>query len=60
VRLFRGEYQELPGMSLTPKQASRLFALRPEVCQRIFEELVTDGLLRRQWEGRYVWRRDAS
>ena len=62
VRRVRHEFEELPGLSLTPDQAARLFALRREVCHRIFEELVRDGTLRRRWDGRpgqYVARRSA-
>jgi hypothetical protein len=60
VNRFRLEYRELPGMSLTADQAARLFAVRPEVCQRIFEELVDAGVLLRKWEGQYIARRQDS
>ncbi len=53
-RRFHSEYLDFPGMSLTPEQAARLFALPKDVCRRVFEELVTAGLLIRKWEGRYV------
>jgi hypothetical protein len=44
-------------MSLTAEQAARLFALRPDVCARVFEELVAAGVLLRQREGKYVAQR---
>jgi hypothetical protein len=50
-RRFHSEYEELPGMSLTPDQASRLFALPADVCRRVFDELVDAGVLSRKWEG---------
>jgi hypothetical protein len=50
-RRFHSEYEELPGMSLTPDQASRLFALPADVCRRVFDELVEAGVLSRRWEG---------
>jgi len=51
---FHHEYEELPGMSLTPEQASRLFALPADTCRRVLDELVQDGSLSRKWEGQYV------
>jgi hypothetical protein len=53
-RRFRDEYRELPGLSLTADQAARLFALPPDVCRRVFEELVQAGVLSRKWKGQYV------
>lgn len=43
----RAEFLEMPGLSLTLAQASRLCGASPEDCQRVFEELIGDGLLRR-------------
>ena len=53
-RRFHDEYQELPGLSLTADQAARLFAIRADVCQRVFEELVQAGVLSRKWKDQYV------
>ena len=53
-RRIYSEYQELPGMSLTPDQAARLFAIPAEVCRRVLEELVQAGVLSRKWVGQYV------
>jgi hypothetical protein len=41
-------------MSLTADQAARLFAIRADVCRRVFEELVQAGVLSRKWKGQYV------
>ena len=54
LRRFHDEYQPLPGMSLTADQAARLFAIRADVCRRVFEELVQAGVLSRKWKGQYV------
>jgi hypothetical protein len=51
---FHHEYEELPGMSLTPEQAARLFALPSDMCRRVLDELVQEGSLTRGWEGNYV------
>jgi hypothetical protein len=54
LRRFHDEYQQLPGMSLTADQAARLFAIRADVCRRVFEELVEAGVLSRKWKDQYV------
>ena len=41
------EFDEMPGTSLTLPQASRLFGVPIEVCDRILITLVKDGRLRR-------------
>ena len=49
----RAEFLEMPGLSLTLGQASRLCGACPEDCQRVLDELIEDGLL--CWAGdRYV------
>jgi hypothetical protein len=42
----RAEFEEMPGMTLTVPQASRLFGLDDEVCLRIVEQLVKASYLR--------------
>jgi hypothetical protein len=40
------EFREMPGLTLTLPQASRLFALQPAECERIFRSLVRAGELK--------------
>jgi hypothetical protein len=47
------EFDEMPGTSLTLPQASRLFGVPLEVCDRILISLVKDGRLRRTKDGRF-------
>lgn len=47
------EFDEMPGTSLTLPQASRLFGIPIEVCDRILVSLVNDGRLRRTQDGRF-------
>jgi hypothetical protein len=47
------EFDEMPGTSLTLPQASRLFGVPIEVCDRILVSLVKDGRLRRTQDGRF-------
>jgi len=47
------EFDEMPGTSLTLPQASRLFGVPIEVCDRILISLVQDGRLRRTKDGRF-------
>ena len=48
-----GEFDEMPGTALTLAQASRLFGLSGDVCDRILRGLVNDGRLRRTSDGRF-------
>ena len=46
VQRVRGEYLEMPGLSLTERQAARLWHLEPEACRALFKALVESGFLR--------------
>lgn len=52
VARVRGEFAEIPGLSLTVVQASKLFGLDPPRCERILQLLVARGALR-QTGGRF-------
>jgi Spy/CpxP family protein refolding chaperone len=54
VQRVRGEYLEMPGLSLTEHQAQRLWHLEPEACRSLFEALVDSGFLRRTPRGGYI------
>jgi hypothetical protein len=54
VQRVRGEYLEMPGLSLTEPQAQRLWHLDPEACHSLFKALVESGFLRRTPRGGYV------
>jgi hypothetical protein len=51
---IRGEYQEMPGLSLTEPQGQRLWGLTPSACREILEALRASGFLRRTYQGQYV------
>ena len=53
ARLVRGEYLEMPGLSLTFKQAMRLWHLDHARCQRVLEQLVSSGFLTETRHGFY-------
>ena len=55
VRLA-GEFTEMPGLHLTPAQASRLLSVEPAACHRILHALVDRGVLRTTASGHYVRR----
>ena len=42
---IRAEYREMPGLSLTLRQAARLFNLEPTHCACVLESLVSHGHL---------------
>lgn len=48
------EFEEMPGLRLTPSQVQRLFGLRPDVCERVLATLLRDGTLTCDCEARYV------
>jgi hypothetical protein len=50
----RGEYREMPGLSLTVAQAQRLWGLEDATCRTLFERLVASSFLRRTRTGRFV------
>jgi hypothetical protein len=52
----RGEYGEMPCLSLTLPQAMRLFGLREDICQRVLDALVAEDVLSRRDDDRYVSR----
>jgi hypothetical protein len=48
ARQIRTEFTEMPGLALTLSQAARFWAVRPETCHQALEQLVREGVLRRQ------------
>ena len=55
---IQGEYQEIPGLSLTVAQAARLFDVDISALARILDTLVTAGVL---WtDGREYFSRSVS
>jgi hypothetical protein len=52
----RGEYLEMPGLSLTLDQAQRLWALDRGTCSGVLANLVRDGFLRQRRDGSYIRR----
>jgi hypothetical protein len=50
----RGEYEEMPGLHLTPQQARRLWDLDDWRCEYVLGALVDARFLRRTPDGSYV------
>ena len=46
ARRVREEFSEMPGLRLTPAQATRLWGLENEMCRAVIESLVSAPLLR--------------
>ena len=51
VQRVRGEYLEMPGLSLTERQAQRLWHLDPDACRLLLKALVESGFLRQTPRG---------
>jgi hypothetical protein len=54
LQRVRSEFDEMPGLRLTPPQASRLLGLDPSSCQRVLNELVKSAFLRWTPDGTVV------
>ena len=46
ARRVLAEFDEMPGLSLTPRQAARLFGLDHDICRTILDSLVDLAYLR--------------
>jgi hypothetical protein len=51
-----GEFVEMPGLTLTLVQATKLFGLPPDVASRILERLTDAGVLSRKRDGQFSLR----
>jgi hypothetical protein len=52
ARRVLAEFEEMPGMTLTRRQASRLFGLDEDVCRVVLDVLVDSAYLRETSAGR--------
>jgi hypothetical protein len=50
----RGEYLEMPGLRLTPRQAQRLWGLDELRCHVVFSELIDRRFLTRASDGAFI------
>ena len=46
TRRIREEFREMPGLRLTPAQATRLWGLEDDTCRAVIERLVATAFLR--------------
>ena len=46
VRRVRAEFVEMPGLRLTPAQATRLWGIERDACHRVIETLIDSAFLR--------------
>lgn len=49
----RGEFREMPGLTLTLAQAGRLWSLDPAMCTEVLTSLVSSGFLSRRADGAF-------
>ena len=54
LQRMRAEFREMPGLKLTPAQATRLWHLDPRRSEELLNTLVVDGLLRFRPDGAYL------
>jgi hypothetical protein len=60
LRRVSSEFDEMRGTSVTLPQATRLFGLSREICERIFVRAITEGHMRRSLDGRFRRSFDAA
>jgi len=46
TRRVREEFREMPGLRLTPAQATRLWGLEQHVCRQVIDSLIAAAYLR--------------
>ena len=56
----RGEFREMPGLTLTVAQAGRLWSLDPPTCTEVLADLVDAGFLCRRSDGAFCRSTDLS
>ena len=54
LRRIQGEYQEMPGLTLTEAQAQRLWDLDRTTCSTVLATLTERGFLKRTPAGTYI------
>ncbi len=52
----QGEFNEMPGLCLTPLQAARLWAIDRVTSERVLDTLTATGFLARRADGAYLRR----
>jgi hypothetical protein len=53
LRRIRGEYLEMPGLRVTPREAQRLFGLDAAMCDELLDSLLHSGFLVRASDGTF-------
>ena len=51
---IRGEFNEMPGLCLTPAQARRLWDVDASTCAGALDDLLREGFLLRRSDGSFV------
>jgi len=60
LQRIKREYEEQPGLRLTPQQAQRLWGLDGPTCGVVLSALVDAGVLQRTADGRVVRRQSGA
>jgi hypothetical protein len=54
ARRVQAEYDEMPGLCITLRQAQRLLSIDDQTCATVFNTLMHHGVLKRTKDGQYV------
>jgi hypothetical protein len=55
LRRVRSEFQEMPGLRLTPAQARRLLGIDSQTCDEVLRLLERTQFLTRMRDGQFAW-----
>ena len=55
LRRVRSEFQEMPGLRLTPAQARRLLGIDSQTCDEVLNHLERSNFLTRMRDGQFAW-----
>jgi hypothetical protein len=54
MQQVQADYAEMPGLSVTLRQAPRLWTVDQPTCEEVFRRLLSSGTLRKTSKGRFV------
>lgn len=60
LQRIKHDYEEQPGLRLTPQEAQQLWGLDGPTCAAVLTALVDTGVLQRTSDGRFVRRSSAA
>jgi len=54
TKRVRAEFDEMPGLTLTERQAAKLFGIEGRLCRDVIDQLIDDSFLRKTRSGSII------